>query len=302
MKIVNSIRLRWAIRSNIILVCVAILFPLCVDAAFENIGLAARPMGMGGAYAALASDTNAMIWNPAGLAKLREPEIGLNYLELYGLVNYGLLAWAHPLQNSRAIGASLLSSSDPDGLYQELVIDLSAALTILENLSAGLNLKYLSSSASMGEISVGSGSGGAVDLGIRYISTDQRITLGLALPNLLSHVLYSREELKNADATSYSERLVRASRLGIALRLDLISPRFSGFIFAAEFANGHPIFGVEYTVYNASLRFGWRLTEGVSRGLTAGLGYRLGDLQFDYGFVGGRYHAQTSLFSVTLYY
>ena len=293
---------RWTTRSNIILVCVALLFPLRAYAAFENIGISARPMGMGGAYAALATDTSAMIWNPAGLAKLREPELGLNYLELYGLVNYSFLAWAHPFQNDRAVGASLSSSSDPEGLYQELVIDLSAALAIRENLYAGLNLKYLSASASIGEISVGTGRGAAVDLGIRYTSTDGRIVAGLALPNLLSQVRYSREALKNADATSYGEKLARESRLGVALRLDLISPRFSNLIFAAEFANGHPIFGLEYTIRNASLRLGWRLTEGVSRGITAGLGYRLGDLQFDYGFVGGRYHSQTSLFSVTLYY
>ena len=127
-------RFRRTIRSNIIFFCMSLLFPLSADPTFENIGISARPMGMGGAYAALATDTSAMIWNPAGLAKLREPEIGLNYLELYGLVNHSLLAWAHPFQNKRTIGASLSSSSDPEGLYQELVIDLSASLAIWENL------------------------------------------------------------------------------------------------------------------------------------------------------------------------
>ena len=73
-----------------------------------------------------------------------------------------------------------------------------------------------------------------------------------------------------------------------------------------ELENGNLIFGGEYTVGDtnrqADLRIGWRLTDGLSRGLTAGLGYRFSNLRFDYAFVGGRYNSQTSLFSVTLYY
>ena len=259
-------------------------------------------MGMGGAYAALANDTSAMIWNPAGLAKLSEPEIGLNYLELYGLVNYSFVGWAHPIQPGRTLGTSISSSSDSEGLYQELVIDLSIAQAIRDNFHAGLNLKYLSSAASIGEISVGSGRGGAVDLGVRYTAVAGRILVGLGFPNLLSHLRYNRAELKNAEATSYSERLVRESRIGFALRLDLISHRLSDTIVVIELANGDPIFGIEHTIRNASLRLGWRVTPGVSKGITAGMGYRLGSLQLDYGLVGGRYASQTSLFSITLYY
>ncbi len=287
---------------NQLSICVFLLFPLVGHAAFENVGLSARPMGMGGAYAALASDTSAMIWNPAGLAKLNEPQIGLNYLELYGLVNYSFVAWAHPLQTGRAVGANLSSSSDPEGLYQELTLDVSAAQAISDKLHIGMNVKYLSSAASIGETSVGSGSGGAVDVGIRYTAGGGQISVGLALANLLSHIRYHRSALKNAEAKDYSEGLARESRIGVAMRLDLLSPRLAPATLALELANGNPVFGIEYALRNASLRLGGRLTEGVSRGITAGLGYRFGNLQFDYAFVGGRYQSQTSLFSVTIYY
>jgi len=294
-------------HSVYILICILLLFQPKANAAFENVGVSARPMGMGGAYVALVNDTSAMIWNPAGLARLNEPEIGLNYLELYGLVNYSFVGWAYPLQLGRTVGVSVSSSSDPDGLYQELAFDISAAQEIAKNLHLGLNIKYLSSAASIGEISVGTSNGGVVDLGVRYALADGRLAFGLALPNLLSHVRYRRAALKNADAKDYNERLARESRIGLALRLDLFSPRLSNAIFALEFANGDPIFGGEYVIGNserraASVRLGWRLTEGVSRGITAGLGYRFGNLQLDYAFVGGRYQSQTSLFSVTLYY
>ena len=287
---------------------VIILSALALEAypAFENVGLIARPMGMGGAYTALASDASAMVWNPAGLAKLTKPEIGLNYLELYGLVNYSFVAWAQPMQDGRAIGAGLSSSSDPEGLYQELVLDLSAAEEIRENLHVGFNIKYLSSAASIGEIAVGSSGGAALDLGVRYMLADGRIVIGLALPNLLSYVRYNRNTLKNADETSYSERLARESRVGVAVGLEQFHPRLSNAIVALELENGDLIFGGEYTVGDtnrqAGLRMGWRLTDGVSRGFTAGFGYRFSNLRFDYAFVGGRYDSQTSLFSVTLYY
>ena len=61
-----------------------------LDAAFENLGFSARPMGMGGSYTALAKGTNAIVWNPAGLVGLSRPELGLNYYEIHGLVNYSL--------------------------------------------------------------------------------------------------------------------------------------------------------------------------------------------------------------------
>jgi hypothetical protein len=35
---------------------------------FMRIGVGARPVGMGGAYTAVADDANALFWNPAGLA------------------------------------------------------------------------------------------------------------------------------------------------------------------------------------------------------------------------------------------
>lgn len=290
-----------------VLISILFLFQSEGEAAFENVGIVARPMGMGGTYTALADDTSAMIWNPAGLAKVNESEIGLNYTELYGLVSYSFVAWAHPLRMGRTLGVSLSSSSDPDGLYQELILGISAAEEIVSNLHVGLNIKYLSSAANIGEISVGSSGGGAVDVGVQYTLASGRIALGLAFPNLLSHVRYRRTSLKNAEATNYTENPLRESRVGVALRLDILTPRFTNATFAVEATNGGLILGGEYVIGDAerraaSVRLGGRFTEGVSRGITAGFGYRFGSLQLDYAFVGGRYQSQTSLFSVTLFY
>ena len=150
-----------------------------LQAAFENVGLGAKPMGMGGAYTARADDTNAIIWNPAGLADISTREIGLSYLELYGLVGYSFIAYAYHIDSVGTIAGSLSGSNDSEGNYQEVALNISTARQIvnssradafrfLSDLRLGLNLKYLRSRANMGEIKVGSGAGFALDLGLRY--------------------------------------------------------------------------------------------------------------------------------------
>ena len=75
-----------------------------LDAAFENVGISARPMGMGGSYTALATGANAITWNPSGLVGLNRPELGLNYFEIHDLVNYSFISLAIPIQPNHGIG------------------------------------------------------------------------------------------------------------------------------------------------------------------------------------------------------
>ena len=116
-----------------------------LDAAFENVGISARPMGMGGSYTALAAGANAITWNPAGLVSLSRPELGLNYFEIHDLVNYSFISLMIPIQPNRGIGFGLLSSSDLEELYQELILNIAIAQKIWETFQIGLNCEFLSS-------------------------------------------------------------------------------------------------------------------------------------------------------------
>ncbi len=51
---------------------------------FPYIYKGARPLGMGGAFTALSDDANALFYNPAGLANIKEPGVSLIDLEIEG--------------------------------------------------------------------------------------------------------------------------------------------------------------------------------------------------------------------------
>ena len=48
-------------------------------AQFLKIGVGARALAMGGAYAATSNDATALYWNPAGLSSLKKNEILLDH-------------------------------------------------------------------------------------------------------------------------------------------------------------------------------------------------------------------------------
>src|SRR6202140_5251867 len=62
---------------------------LPVQAAFLDTGFGARPVGMGGAFTAIADDSNAPLYNPAGLVQVQWNEMSAMYSQLFsGLTLY----------------------------------------------------------------------------------------------------------------------------------------------------------------------------------------------------------------------
>ncbi len=76
---------------------------------FLSIGVGGRPLGMGGAYVAIANDVTAGYYNPAGLAQITYPEISLMHDERFGsLVNYDYAGVAIPYGNDESFGLSIM--------------------------------------------------------------------------------------------------------------------------------------------------------------------------------------------------
>ena len=255
-------------------------------------------MGMGGAYAAATHDTSALIWNPAGLARLPASEIGIGYLDLYGLLGYSFIGVAHPIRRGQTVGAAILNSSDTEGLSHERIVLLSAATSVWSQLRVGVNAKYLTTSVNLEQRPLGSGRGWGTDLGIQYTVINDRINIGVVFPNLFSNLSYRRLE-----EVSYDESLLREWRVGAAVEVSVPNRELDTVLAAFEIANGIPLIGCEYQ-YGAkhgefAARLGWRFTDG----LTAGFGYQRGTIGLDYAFVSGRYvGSQSSLFSVRVFY
>ena len=276
-----------------------------VNAAFENIELMAGPAGMGSAYSAATQDTSALIWNPAGLARLSTPEIGISYLDLHGILGYSFVGVAHPIRREQTVGAAILNSSDTEGISQERIVMLSSATRIWKRLHIGMNAKYFSTSVNLEQMPLGHGTGWGTDLGIQYELMTEIVRIGIVLPNLFSNLSYRRLEETVSNST-YNESLLREWRVGAAVSVKFgsgASDRELDAVLAAfEIANGIPLIGCEYRsdirYGEFALRLGWRFNDG----LTAGFGYQHGNIVLDYAFVSERYGSQTSLFSVRLFY
>jgi len=86
-----------------LLLAAAILLPARADATryageFLRIGVGARALGMGSAFAGLADDGSAAFWNPAGLATLTSREVTLMHAEQFGsIVKYDFASYTMPL-------------------------------------------------------------------------------------------------------------------------------------------------------------------------------------------------------------
>jgi hypothetical protein len=128
------------IFSAIILLLITSLFAGYYAGDFMLIGNGVRPLGMGGAFAAIADDYSAIYWNSSGIAQIKESEIGLSHAFLYqNLAAYDNLAFIKPLPNDVTIGINWtrLSISDiPVFLEEHLVYNVDFRSSFLEfNLS-----------------------------------------------------------------------------------------------------------------------------------------------------------------------
>lgn len=190
-----------------------------IPAAFVDIGYGARPMGLGGAYVALASDAYAPIWNPACLPYVRGWQVSSMYAKQFGIVPYYLLSGARSLSEDYGIGGAIFSSGD--ALLRETTAMVSAGVRLgrfsptLTNVSAGatLKLRYASfgQNSDGGDNVKGSALGFGLDLALRWkVST--RWTAGLLFRDALNSVEYDNET-RNVQ---YGEAVPRSLILGTA--------------------------------------------------------------------------------------
>jgi len=163
-------------------------------AQFLKIGAGARPIGMGGAYSALATDILAIYWNPAGLAKVSgSGEAVFNHADWLAETDYDFAAFSVNLPTVGSFGFHIISFrtpespvrtyDHPEGTGQTwdanmIALGVTFARNLTDQFSIGVTGKFVQET-----IFNVSARGAAFDIGILYKTPIKNITLGAAIFN-----------------------------------------------------------------------------------------------------------------------
>jgi hypothetical protein len=275
------------------------------DIATLKAGVGARPLGMGGAFTAVADNADAPYWNPAGLGTINKNEITTMHTKLSTDADHYYISYISPALGG-TLGISWIqvglgditqtsAEVDPNNEVIELSIFsyfsnaylLSYGKELSERLSVGLTAKYLTSD--MSQIEGGQAWGYSVTPGIllKFPVTGRQFTLGVKIDELVNQQTWG---------TKTVEQVPPKLRLGLAYRspnpglfaIDISQILKSGY--AAEAA-----FGYEWEKDGLSVRVGY--SDG---GLTAGAGFQSGHTRVDYAYVTQRDLSKENVHRVSL--
>ena len=148
-----------------------LLAPRPAQAAFQDTGWGARPVGMGGSFTAIADDSNAPLYNPAGLVQIQWNEVSAMYSRLFSNLtlfsgntgtggdtvhlDQSYLSYVSRASRYGSFGLSW-ANFNTTGLYREDTVALSYGrylgdlFPVLDDqVSVGVNLKYLRRSVTL---------------------------------------------------------------------------------------------------------------------------------------------------------
>ena len=274
---------------------------------FLALGVGARPLGMGGAFVAIANDLTAGYWNPGGLVQIRRRGVAMMHSETFGeLLNHDYISYSKSIADTAAtaIGVSLIrlggggikltALPDPsrppnatdnrpyvikESGHADYTLFFTYAAERGQDLSWGANAKLI-----YRKIADNSAFGLGADLGGLLTLGHFRLGLNLqdATTTLLAYDSGEKESILPTLklGTAFQTEILRGN-LTIATDVDL---RFEGRKTSAQrwlgIASGDLHLGGEYTYREIiSLRIGSDQGD-----LTAGLGLILKKFQVDTSF------------------
>lgn len=207
---------------------IVLLFPAVTFAAFNDIGVGARPLGLGGAFVALADDSNAANYNAAGLGYVDAIQIGGTHAQRFnGLITYNAISGIIPFGKIGSIGASFGDLAEDSDIYHEQIVRVSYGNALFEQLAIGGNLKFFHTSFNETNEFVienpyfaqTSSSAVSFDLGV-IVKPFKSLSLGASVENLLP------ADMSISDATVDETSITPVPmniRVGLAYRLETIA-------------------------------------------------------------------------------
>ena len=115
---------------------------------FMSIGVDAAALGMSNAVTAQTGDVNSGYWNPAGLLKLEDNQLGLMHANYFAnIAQYDYAGFAMPLDNRSAVGISLIRFGVDDILDTTQLIDSQGnidynRISLFSTADYGLTVSY----------------------------------------------------------------------------------------------------------------------------------------------------------------
>ncbi|MBN1383916.1 MAG: PorV/PorQ family protein [Elusimicrobia bacterium] len=279
------------------------------SAAFLKIGIGARPVSMGSSYVAVADDAYAIYWNPAGLLQIDKREIAGVHNTWFEQIQHEFLGYVHPLSEKNALAFGMIglyTKKDIEGRtglgeqfegvpdpYEPLTspewyfrsYDFAAvanyAHRVGRGLDAGMGLKLIKQ-----KIDVEEAYGAALDLAGLYrtgklIKTGNGLSMGFAVQNIGPKIKFIEKGF----------HLPLNFKAGCAYRL--LDKKLTTAFDINQSIDNYMKFsaGAEYLLMKMlALRagYGFRLygsEPGASSGISAGMGFKMNDIQMDYAFV-----------------
>ena len=256
------------------------------DIAVLNAGVGARPLGMGGAFTAIADNADAPYWNPGGLGFIAHNEITSMQTKLSTDADHYYVSYVRPAFGGTlgiswiqvGLGNIVQTSSEVDPNNE--VIDLGVfsyfsnaymaayGKKINEKLSIGLTAKYLTSD--MSQISGGRASGYSVTPGLLY-RFDRGIKFGVKIDELVNSQQWGTGTVEQVPA-----------KLRIGLAFSRANPGVFAIDFSQTLKSGYAAqaaVGYEWQRDALSFRVGYL------DGLTAGVGFVSKKVRIDYGYI-----------------
>jgi hypothetical protein len=292
---------------------------------FLTLGVGARPLGLGGSFAAIADDSTAAYWNPAGLGRLRHSEAAFMHSSLGELDSYDFVNYVHPIGEVASIGLSWLRVGVDDipitslprpgnpvspanrpkqvGTFNSTdnAFFLSYGRQVGFNLGSkrlnmflGGNAKLIYISALRNTNALGVGG----DLGLLWTTSTERsrqLSIGIVAQDFFRTKLYWNTPPENPGEASNTDTIEPNLKIGLSYRQS-IKPLKSHLLLTVDTDSLYSFenhYGAEYVFAELlSLRIGVQERKGINtiRLMTAGAGLRLSFLtgaafSVDYAFL-----------------